>query len=54
MTAETEVVLAAQAVVPEAPDSPKKLLNTAIGVAFGLMAALVFVFLRAQITEVKP
>ncbi|MBN1668208.1 MAG: hypothetical protein JW862_14040 [Anaerolineales bacterium] len=48
---ETEVVLASGALVPEEPVQPHKLLITAVGFGFGLLASLAFVFLRAHISD---
>jgi succinoglycan biosynthesis transport protein ExoP len=53
---ETEVIIAAQAVIPEEPISPKIILNSLIGLAFGFTVTSAFVVFRAQLryTEALP
>lgn len=48
---DTEVVIAAEAVKPDQPVSPKKVINTAIGLAFGLLVMVAFVVFRAMINK---
>jgi len=50
-TEQTEVVVAAEAMAPEKPVAPVLLLNVGIGLAFGLLASLAVVFVRAYLDE---
>ena len=52
-TAETEVVIATQAIPPQKAVSPNKLLNTAIGAALGLTFGLAAAFVRAHLDNVE-
>jgi uncharacterized protein involved in exopolysaccharide biosynthesis len=52
-TAETEVVIATQAIPPQKAVSPNKLLNTVIGAALGLTFGLAAAFVRAHLDNVE-